>query len=234
MLQNFVHMSLFTDPIGQTGFPGAWTIFYWLYWITYAPFTGIFIAKVSKGRSIRSVIINTLVSGSVGCFLYFGVLGSLSLERQLSGAVDMVSLLAEGLDTQAIIEVMRSLPLGSIFMILFCISSLLFLATTLDGAAFTMASTSTRGLRNNEEPSPFLRLFWCIMLSLVPLTMIFIGASLDTIKTCAFITAVPIIFIMLVMLYGWLRWMVKDYGKVPAAEIEKQFAPVQPEKEEKS
>ena len=234
MLQNFVHMSLFTDPIGQTGFPGAWTIFYWLYWITYAPFTGIFIAKVSKGRSIRSVIINTLVSGSVGCFLYFGVRGSLSLERQLSGAVDMVSLLAEGLDTQAIIEVMRSLPLGSIFMILFCISSLLFLATTLDGAAFTMASTSTRGLRNNEEPSPFLRLFWCIMLSLVPLTMIFIGASLDTIKTCAFITAVPIIFIMLVMLYGWLRWMVKDYGRVPAAEIEKQFAPVQPEKEEKS
>lgn len=213
MLQNFIHMSLFTDPIGQTGFPGAWTIFYWLYWITYAPFTGIFIAKVSKGRSIRSVIINTLVSGSAGCFLYFGVLGSLSLERQLSGVVDMVGMLANGSDTAAIIEVMRSLPGGPIFMILFCISSLLFLATTLDGAAFTMASTSTRGLRNNEEPNPFLRLFWCIMLSLVPLTMIFIGASLDTIKTCAFITAVPIIFIMLVMLYGWLRWMVQDYGK---------------------
>lgn len=219
MLQNFVHMSLFTDPIGQTGFPGAWTIFYWLYWITYAPFTGIFIAKVSKGRTIRSVILNTLISGSTGCFLYFGVLGSLSLERQLSGVVDMVGMLAEGADTSAIIQTMRSLPLGSVFMVLFCISSLLFLATTLDGAAFTMASTSTRGLKNNEEPSPFLRLFWCIMLSLVPLTMIFIGANLDTIKTCAFITAVPIIFIMIVMLYGWIRWMVQDYGKKNAMEI---------------
>lgn len=221
MIQNFVHMSLFTDPIGQTGFPGAWTIFYWLYWITYAPFTGIFIAKVSKGRSIRSVIINTLVSGSAGCFLYFGVLGSLSLERQLTGAVDMVGMLAAGSDTRAIIEVMRSLPFGSVFMVMFCISSLLFLATTLDGAAFTMASTSTRGLKNNEEPNPFLRLFWCIMLSLVPLTMIFIGASLDTIKTCAFITAVPIIFIMGVMLYGWIKWMVKDYGKASAADMKK-------------
>ena len=79
MLQNFVHMSLFTDPIGQTGFPGAWTIFYWLYWITYAPFTGIFIAKVSKGRSIRSVIINTLVSGSVG--------GLTTIEEKSMGAL---------------------------------------------------------------------------------------------------------------------------------------------------
>ena len=220
MLQNFVHMSLFTDPIGQSGFPGAWTIFYWLYWITYAPFTGIFIAKVSKGRTIRSVILNTLVSGSVGCFLYFGVLGSFSLQRQITGVVDMVGMLAEGMDTAAIIDVMRSLPLGSVFMILFCISSLLFLATTLDGAAFTMASTSTRGLSSTEDPNPILRLFWCIMLALVPLTMIFIGASLDTIKTCAFITAVPVIFVMIVLLYGWLRWMVKDYGKMPSAKLQ--------------
>ena len=224
MLQNFIHMSLFTDPIGKTGFPEAWTIFYWLYWITYAPFTGIFIAKVSKGRSIRSVIANTLISGSMGCFLYFGVLGSFSLHTQLSGLVDMVGMLANGQDNLAIITAMGTLPGGKIFMVLFCISTLLFLATTLDGAAFTMASTSTPGLRNTEEPSPLLRLFWCIMLSLVPLTMIFINASLNTIKTCAIITAIPIIFVMLVMLYGWIRWMRKDYGKKSAAAIEAEFA----------
>lgn len=224
MLQNFVHMSLFTDPVGKSGFPGAWTVFYWLYWITYAPFTGIFIAKVSKGRSIRSVVLNTIISGSLGCFVYFGVLGSLGLERQLSGAVDMVGMLNAGTDTAAIIEVMKSLPLGSVFMILFCISSLLFLATTLDGAAFTMASTSTIGLKNGEDPNPFLRLFWCIMLALVPLTMILIGASINTIKSCAFITSVPVIFIMIVLLYGWVRWMRKDYGGISAAEMDRLFA----------
>lgn len=223
MLQNFIHMSLFTDPIGETGFPGAWTIFYWLYWGTYAPFTGIFIAKVSRGRTIRSVIINTLISGSTGCYLYFGILGSLSLERQISGAVDMVGMLANGQDTASIIEVMRSLPFGSVFLLLFCVSSILFLATTLDGAAFTMASTTTPGLKETEEPSPMLRLFWCIMLSLVPLMMIFINASLDTIKTCAFITAIPILFIMIVMLYGWLKWMFNDFSKKSAVEIEKNL-----------
>lgn len=212
MLQNFVHMSLFTDSIGKSGFPEAWTIFYWLYWITYAPFTGIFIAKVSKGRTIRSVVANTLVSGSMGCFVFFGVIGSFTMDRQINGIVDVVGMLANGQGNAAVVEVLRSLPLGSVFMIVFCIITLLFLATTLDGAAFTMATTSTKGLRNDEEPHPMLRLFWCVMLALVPLTMILIQADLNTIKTCAIITAVPIIFIMMVMLYGWLRWMFKDYG----------------------
>lgn len=211
MLQNFVGMSLFTDSIGQTGFPQSWTIFYWLYWITYAPFTGIFIAKVSKGRTIKSVIINTLVSGSIGCFAFFGVIGSLSIDRQMKGLVDMTGLLGAGKDTYAIIEVMKTLPFSSIFMIIFSIVAVLFLSTTLDGAAFTMASTATPGLKENENPHPIHRLFWCVLLALVPLVMIFIGANLNTIKTAAIITGVPIIFLMIIMVYGWIKWMVKDY-----------------------
>jgi len=210
MLQNFFQMSLYTDPIGQTGFPQSWTIFYWLYWITYAPFTGIFIAKVSKGRTLRSVVINTIISGSTGCFLFFGVVSSLSMDRQIRGLVDMVGMLGAGQDTVAIIEVLRTLPFSSIFMIIFSVVSILFLATTLDGAAFTMAATATPGLGENEEPHPIHRLFWCVTLALVPLTMIFIGANLNTIKTCAIITGVPIIFIMIIMVYGWMKWMIAD------------------------
>lgn len=223
MIQNFVHMSLFTDPIGKSGFPESWTIFYWLYWITYAPFTGIFIAKVSKGRTLRSVIINTIVSGSAGCFFFFGVLGSLSLDRQINGMIDMVGMLADGKGNAAIIEVLRTLPLSGIFMVIFCIISVLFLATTLDGAAFTMASTATPGLKNDEEPHPVHRLFWCVMLAVVPLTLIFIGADLNTIKTCAIITGIPIIFLMVIMIVGWMKWMIKDYGSVSSEKIEQQF-----------
>lgn len=225
MLQNFVSMSTYTDPIGQSGFPQSWTIFYWLYWITYAPFTGIFIAKVSRGRTLRSVVINTIVSGSLGCFMFFGVISSLSMDRQIKGMVDMVGMLANGQDTVAIIEVLRTLPLSGIFMIVFSIVSILFLATTLDGAAFTMAATATPGLKEDEEPHPMHRLFWCVLLALVPLTMIFIGANLNTIKTAAIITGVPIIFIMIIMVYGWMKWMADDrkaaLGKVSEASLEK-------------
>lgn len=219
MLQNFIHMSLFSDPIGKTGFPESWTIFYWLYWITYAPFTGVFIAKISKGRTVRAVVVNTLFSGSLGTFFFFGVLGSLSVDRQLTQAVDMVGMLAQGQDNAAIVQVLYTLPISEILMVIFCVSTLLFLATTLDGAAFTMATTSTQGLKSGDEPSPMLRLFWCIMLSLVPLTMILIKANLNTIKTCAIITAIPIVFVMIFILYGWVRWMMQDYGKIPAHKI---------------
>lgn len=220
MMDNFIKMSLFTDPIGKSGFPESWTIFYWLYWITYAPFTGIFIAKISKGRSIRAVVANTLLSGSVGTFFFFGVLGSFSMERHLAGTVDVIGMLNSGQDKAAIVEVLRSVPGGAILMVIFSVSTLLFLATTLDGAAFTMATTSTKGLKNNEEPNPFLRLFWCVMLSLVPLTMIFIKADLNTIKTTAIITAIPVVFIMIVVVIGWLKWLFKDYGDKTVIEIE--------------
>ena len=132
-------------------------------------------------------------------------------------------MLGAGQGNQSIVQVLRTLPAGPVFMVIFCIITLLFLATTLDGAAFTMATTSTVGLKNDEEPHPMLRLFWCIMLSLVPLTMILINADLNTIKTCAIITAVPIIFIMLVMLVGWLRWMSADYRGVTSEELEKEL-----------
>jgi len=223
MIQNFVGMSLFTDPIGKSGFPQAWTIFYWLYWVTYAPFTGIFIAKVSKGRTLRSVIINTVVSGSVGCFFFFGVVSSFSLQRQYKGVVDMVGMLAQGKDTDGVIQILQTLPFSSVFMIIFCTVSVLFLATTLDGAAFTMASAATPGLKEDEEPHPMHRLFWCVMLALVPLTMILIGADLNTIKTCAILTGVPIVFIMMIMVYGWMKWMIKDFGSMSSEKISMKF-----------
>ncbi len=210
MLQNFIQMSFFTDPINNSGFPQSWTIFYWLYWITYAPFTGVFIAKVSKGRTLRSVIINTIISGSAGCFAFFGIIGSLALHRDKTGLVNVVDMVNNGQGNESIIAILETLPLGSIFMIIFCIMSILFLATTLDGAALTMATTATKGLKDKEEPHPMHRLFWCITLALVPLTMILIGADLNTIKTCAIITGIPIMFVMIIMVVGWLKWMKED------------------------
>lgn len=223
MIQNFTRMSLYTDPVNGGGFPESWTIFYWLYWITYAPFTALFITKVSKGRTIRSVIINTLVSGSCGCFLFFGVLGSFTMERELSKVVPVLDMLGKGMDKEAIVMSLQSLPGGNLLLIMFAVVTVFFLATTLDGAAFTMASTATPDLKNDEEPHPIHRLFWCVMLALVPLTMIMIGANLNTIKTCAVATAVPLTFIMIIMLYGWLKWMSHDYADKSSIDIINEY-----------
>lgn len=222
MIQDFVRMSLYTDPVENSGFPEGWTIFYWLYWITYTPFVSLFVTKVSKGRSIRGVIMNMLLSGSAGCFFFFGILGGLSQSMDISGAVDVSGLVAAGEGNQAIVEVMNALPMSGIFIVLFALVSVLFLSTTLDSAAFTMAATSTKGLREGEEPSPMLRLFWCVMLAAVPLAMMFIDAPLNTIKTCAIVTSIPLMFIIAYMVFGFVKWLSQDYALVSGEDILKQ------------
>lgn len=222
MFQNFVKMSLWTDPIDNSGFPEGWTIFYWLYWITYTPFVSIFITKVSRGRTIRGVIMNMLISGSAGCFFFFGIIGNFSQHANITGAVDVAKLVGMGQGNPAIVQVLNTLPMSTAFIILFSVISILFLATTLDSAAYTMAATVTPGLKTGEDPAPFHRLFWCVMLAAVPLAMMFINAPLNTIKTCAIVTAIPLTFIMCYMIVGFIKWMRADYALKSPEQIMKE------------
>lgn len=213
MMQNFIHMSLWTDPINNSGFPEEWTVFYWLYWIAYTPFMGLFIAKVSKGRKIKEIIWNMLISGSAGCWIFFGVLGNFSMYSQLEGAVPVSKMLLESGGSFVVMELMEQLPFPNLMLAIFSSLAVLLLATTLDSASYTLAATATPSLSNKEDPSPMQRLFWCIMVSLVPLTLMFIGAPLNAIKTCGVITALPLTFILIVIIGGFIRWLREDWGE---------------------
>lgn len=68
LLQNFFRMSFYTDSVAKSGFPEAWTIFYWAWWFTCAPYMGIFVAKISKGRTIKQIILAECIGGTIGCW----------------------------------------------------------------------------------------------------------------------------------------------------------------------
>ncbi|WP_240375089.1 BCCT family transporter [Bacillus piscicola] len=223
MMQNFVHMSLWTDPIDNGSFPETWTIFYWLYWVTYAPFMGIFVARISRGRRIKELIFNMLISGSVGCWVFFGILQNLSMDAHINGIVDVAGRLGEDGGNQAIIDVLYSLPASAFFIIFFVVVSILFLASTLDSASYTLAATATKGLRDHEDPSSLHRLFWCFVVVLVPMTMIFIDAPLNTVKTAAIVTSIPLMAILVVMIYGLIRWMREDVKDLPAHVVKEKY-----------
>lgn len=213
MLDNFIMMSFWTDPINNSGFPEGWTIFYWLYWVAYCPFMALFVAKVSRGRTIREVIMNMLVSGSAGCWLFLGIIENYTMHAHMTGKVDFIGTITGIGDSVAIIDTMETLPFSALMIILFTVISVLFLATTLDSASYTLAATVTPGLKNNEDPSPLHRLFWCIMIAAVPLAMMFTNAPISTIKTCAIVTGIPLSIVMAVLIVGFYRWMKEDYGE---------------------
>ncbi|MNN18360.1 putative transporter [compost metagenome] len=100
----------------------------------------------------------------------------------------------------------------------------IFCASHMDAAAYAVAATSTRNLREGDDPTPTHRLFWCVVLTLVPLAMLFAKASLSTMKTAVVLTAIPFMVILLVKIYGFFKWMFEDYGQVSAYRIEEEAA----------
>jgi len=116
----------------------------------------------------------------------------------------------------AIGQLLDLLPAGRWVMGFFLVVMAIFLAAHMDAVGYAVSATCTRNLAEGEDPSPTDRLFWCVMLTLVPLAMIFAKAPLNTMKTTVIVTAIPFALITLVKVYGLLRWLHEDYGHVPA------------------
>ncbi|WP_188628519.1 BCCT family transporter [Oceanisphaera marina] len=207
MLQNFIRMSLWTDPVEGGSFPTSWTVFYWAYWMTYVPFMALFVTKVSAGRTLREVIASMVLGGSAGCFIFFGVLGSFSMSAHLNELLNLTESLTTVGGSATVVAVMKTLPFSSLFIVMFAVMSILFLATTLDSASFTLAATAANQLDENANPPTSLRLFWCLILAAVPLAMMFIDAPLSTVQTLAIVTSLPLMVVIFIMLYGFFHWI---------------------------
>ena len=220
MATNFVDMSLFTDPMGDGKFTREWTVFYWLWWISYAPGVALFVTRVSKGRTIKEVILAMVIGGSVGLWFIFGVFENYSVHSFIHGMVNVPQILSQQGGEVAIGQLLGLLPAGKLMMWLFLGIMVIFLAAHMDAVGYAVSATCTRGLSEGQDPSPNARLFWCLMLTLVPIAMIFSKAPLDTMKTATIVTALPFIVIILVQTYGLVKWLIEDYSKVPSHLIE--------------
>ncbi|QEY63533.1 BCCT family transporter [Metapseudomonas lalkuanensis] len=222
MIQNYVHMSLFTDPAGDGAFTRNWTVFYWLWWVSYAPGVAMFVTRVSKGRKIKEVVAALLLGGSVGCWFFFGALESYSMHQFITGAIDVPRILSEQGGETAVEMLLTALPFGKVFLAVYLFIMAVFCASHMDAAAYAVAATSTRNLQEGQDPTPTHRLFWCVMLTLIPLAMLFAKASLSTMKTAVVLTAIPFLVILLTKIYGFFKWMIQDYGSMPAHLIEEE------------
>ncbi|MFZ9034271.1 MAG: BCCT family transporter, partial [Anaerohalosphaeraceae bacterium] len=120
MFQNFIRMSTWTDPLTESRFVEDWTVFYWAWWIAVGPFMGIFLAQISRGRTIRQVVLGSLFFGSFGCAVYYIILGNYALHLETHQIVPIIETLAQKGAPSAIIAVIASLPLGKVMLVLFC------------------------------------------------------------------------------------------------------------------
>ncbi|UOQ47024.1 BCCT family transporter [Gracilibacillus caseinilyticus] len=213
LLDNFFKMATWVEPFGdlagfkETGFPEGWTVFYWAWWLVYAPFVGLFVARISRGRTIREMIIGTMVYGTLGCVLFFGIMGNFGLHLQLTGQFDAISYMDANGPAATIIAVIGQLPLPNLMIFLFTILAIIFLATTFDSSSFILASVVQKEV--GDEPFRWNRLFWAFTLCIMPLVLMFLG-GLDTLQTASIVGGFPLIFIMFLLAWSFMRASNRD------------------------
>ena len=213
MITNFFRMSLYTDPVGQSGFPQTWTVFYWAWWIAYAPFMGLFVARISRGRTIREVVWANLVWGSFGCWLFFAVFGNTALFYQLDGKVPVIQIMNDTSPQAAIVAVVEALPMGTFVLVLFVAMCFIYSATTLQASAYTIASVASRDLVAGEsEPLRWNRLFWALALGGMAVALMYLG-GLKPLQTASLIVALPLMFVIALCVWSFLRWLKEDEEK---------------------
>ena len=199
MAQEFIRMLTWTDPLTNSRFVEDWTIFYWAWWVAVGPFMGIFIAKISGGRSIRQIILGTIGFGSLGCIIFYTVLGNYALNLELSGQLPILEMVSNGQPAEAIISIINTvLPQYDIAVILFCVMSVIFMATSFDSTSYTLASCATEQLPADKDPKQWQRLFWAFTLLILPLSLMYVG-GLESLKIAVLISALPLVVVYIII-----------------------------------
>ncbi|MEH6911657.1 MAG: BCCT family transporter [Oceanicoccus sp.] len=207
MLDNMMRMLTWTDPIERTGFVEDWTIFYWAWWIAYGPFTGLFVARISKGRTLKEMILSMTLLGSLGCWLFFIVIGNYAMFLELEGTLSVTDYLKNNDAAAGIAAIVATLPFSQLAMAAFTFVCVVFVATTYDSASYIIASAATSELKIGHNPARWHRLFWAGMLGLLPVALLMVG-GLKVVQSAVLVASLPVLVVLVLMtvsLYKSLR-----------------------------
>ncbi|MEM7797683.1 MAG: BCCT family transporter [Chloroflexota bacterium] len=174
----------------------GWTIFYWGWWISWSPFVGVFVARVSKGRTIKEFILGLMILPSLLCFLWMSVFGGTAIYFEQSGA-NVSRAVNENVAT-ALFEMFQNLPLTGLLSLVGIILTVIFFVTSSDSGSLVVDNLTSGGKLDSPVPQ---RVFWAIMEGVLAGTLL-LGGGLGALQTASITTGVPFTIVLLIMMYG--------------------------------
>lgn len=206
MIQNFLGLATWMDPLRENDFPQNWTIYYWAYWMVWCVATPFFIGMISKGRTVKNTVLGAYGWGLAGTFTSFIVLGNYGLAQQMKHGIDISGFIAGGGEyAEAILRIFETLPLPKLGMLLLCVTMIAFYSTTFDSITMVVSSYSYKELESGEEPDKRVRTFWAVMFILFPIALIFAENSMYSLQSVSIIAAFPIGVVILMIVAGFYR-----------------------------
>ncbi|MBR2066954.1 MAG: BCCT family transporter [Solobacterium sp.] len=214
LIQNFIPMATWMDPLRETSFPQNWTVYYWAYWMVWCVATPFFIGTISKGRTIRNMVFGGYMWGLAGTFLSFIILGNYGLAQQLKHGMDISGYIAGGGHyADIIIRVFDGLPLPALGLLLLVVTMILFYATTFDSLAMVISYYSYKELPIDKEPSKGIRVFWSMVFILFPIALIFAQNSIHSLQSVSIIAAFPIGIVIILICLSLMKSLKEDIKK---------------------
>lgn len=204
---NFVSDSLYTNTYGDNSWVNAWRIFYWAWWIAWAPFVGAFIARISKGRTIKEFIFGVVLAPAIGSMIWFAIFGSLGINLGIEGTLstEVMTKIVSSPET-ALFIVMENYPLGKILSIISMILVCTFFVTSANSGTFVLSMLSTEG---NLNPPNSKKIVWGVVQSLLAIGLLIAG-GLKPLQTISIVAAFPFIFIMIFACVSLIKALKKE------------------------
>ncbi len=194
MLQNFVAMSTWTNYLNDGAFVGGWTVFYWAWWIAWAPFVGGFIARISRGRTIRQFVLGVLIVPTLICATWMCVWGGNAIYMQHYGIFDFKPMLDVS-TASPIFGMLQQLPLTTLLSVVLIFIIAIFFITSADSATFVAGMYCSYG---NENPKTWLRILLGCLEGGLALVLLLSG-GLTALQTASIVGALPFMIFMVLM-----------------------------------
>ena len=208
-LANIIPMSFRTASYGDSAFVSGWTVFYWAWWISWAPFVGTFIARISRGRTIREFVVGVILIPSVVSFVWFAILGGTAIDLQLSGVADIAGPVAAGNQPGALFLTLQQFPLFWVMALIAVILVALFFISGADAASVVMGMLSSRG---NLHPRSWNIIVWGVFTGAAAAICLLAGAiqgsvdaAITALQSVAIASAAPFVLIMIGLCFSILR-----------------------------
>jgi choline/carnitine/betaine transport len=193
----FPKLSLWTETFRESNWQGSWTVFYWAWWISWSPFVGMFIARISKGRTVKEFILGVILIPTLLSFVWMSVFGGSALFLQAHGIADIVTAVKDDVAT-AMFVMLNHFPIAEVLSMVAILLVVVFFITSSDSGSLVVDHLTSGGKLDSPVPQ---RVFWAIMEGVVAAVLL-VGGGLTTLQTASVSTGLPFALVLLISVYS--------------------------------
>ncbi|MFD2111558.1 choline BCCT transporter BetT [Thiorhodococcus fuscus] len=203
----------------------GWTVFFWAWWLAWSPFVGLFIARISRGRTLREFVFGVMFIPLGFIFAWFSIFGNSAIDLVANhGAVELGQIATEN-PAMGLFALFDQYPLSSVWSVLAVILGLIFFVTSADSGALVLANLSTRGLTSESDAPIWLRSFWAVLTGLITLGLLFAG-GFNSLQSVVVVSALPFSLVLILFMWSLHYSLRQEATKLKAGNID--FAPAIP------